>query len=144
MVLHLWAAEAASGPHLSSPLPRRSAMRCHVASIRSPASTPLGLAPLALTAWIGKSWTRLPQGHGNGVVPVVLISFSFVRPAWRPLFRVADKSFWPLSCPATQRRGSHWVARRENRENIANINMEPARCTLSRRRSKGCALPSAL
>ena len=54
---------------------------------RSPASTLLGLAPLALTAWIGKSWTRLPRGQGNGVVLVVLISFSFVWPDWRPLRR---------------------------------------------------------
>ena len=36
---------------------------------RSPASTLLGLAPLALTAWIGKFWTRLPQGHGHGGRP---------------------------------------------------------------------------
>jgi hypothetical protein len=36
---------------------------------RSPASTLLGLAPLALTARIGASWTLLPRGHGNGGRP---------------------------------------------------------------------------
>jgi hypothetical protein len=66
VVLHLWAAEAASGPRLSSPYTGgvRDAMPRGID--RSPASTLLGLAPLALTAWIGKSWTRLPRGHETG------------------------------------------------------------------------------
>lgn len=72
---------------------------------RSPASTLLGLAPLALTAWIGKSWTRLPRGHGNGVVLVVLISFSFVWPGWRPLRRRKTSG----RCLAQPRKGAEVI-----------------------------------
>jgi len=95
---------------------------------RSPASTLLGLAPLALTAWIGKSWTRLPRAQGNGVVLVVLISF-FLCLAWlASAVSRGGKNFWSLSSPATQWRGSHRVARRENRENIANIRQRHVLC----------------
>ncbi len=62
----------------------------------------LGLAPLALTAWIGKSWIRLAEATGTGAVLVVLVSLSVAWLGWRPLFRMAEKNFWSLNALAVQ------------------------------------------
>ena len=68
----------------------------------------LGLAPLALTAWIGKSWIRLAEATGTGVVLVVLASLSVAWVGWRPLFRVAESNFWSLNALAVQPGYAFW------------------------------------
>jgi hypothetical protein len=62
----------------------------------------LGLAPLVLTAWIAKSWTRLAEATGAGIVLVALVSLSIAWIGWRPLFRVAERNFWSLNALAVQ------------------------------------------
>jgi hypothetical protein len=62
----------------------------------------LGLAPLALTAWIGKSWIRLAEATGTGCVLVVLVSLSVAWLGWRPRFPVVEKNLWALNALAVQ------------------------------------------
>jgi hypothetical protein len=50
-----------------------------------------GVAPIVLTAWIGKSWMRLAEATGTGCVLILLVSLSVGWLGWRPLFRVVEK-----------------------------------------------------
>jgi len=68
----------------------------------------LGLAPLVLTAWIGKSWMRLVEATGTGIVLAVLATLSIAWIGWRPLFRVAEKNFWSLNALAVQPGYAFW------------------------------------
>jgi hypothetical protein len=68
----------------------------------------LGLAPLVLSAWVGKSWTRLAEATGMGIVLAVLVSLSVAWLGWRPLFRVAEKNFWSLNALAVQPGYAFW------------------------------------
>ena len=68
----------------------------------------LGLAPLALTAWIGKSWTHLAEATGMGVALVVLVSLSIAWLGWRPLLRLGETNFWSLNALAVQPGYAFW------------------------------------
>ena len=68
----------------------------------------LGLAPLLLSAWVGKSWAHLAEATGLGIVLVVLVSVSIAWLGWRPLFQVAEKSFWSLNALAVQPGYAFW------------------------------------
>lgn len=76
-------------------------------SILAPAVL-LGLAPLVLTAWAGKSWARFEEATGVGIILVILISLSVASIGWRPLFRVAEKNFWALNALAVQPGYAFW------------------------------------
>src|SRR5208337_399155 len=67
-------------------------------SILAPAVL-LGLAPLALTAWIGKASDRLAEATGIGAMMAVL-AVGWI--GWRPLFRLAEMNFWSLNALAVQ------------------------------------------
>jgi Calcineurin-like phosphoesterase len=68
----------------------------------------LGLAPLVLSAWVGKSWTRLVDATGMGIVLAVVVSLLVAWFGWRPLFRVAEKNFWSLNALAVQPGYAFW------------------------------------
>src|SRR5271157_3949396 len=53
----------------------------------------LGLAPLALTAWIGKAWNRLAEATGVGAAIAALAVLAVAWIGWRPLFRLAETNF---------------------------------------------------
>src|SRR5271157_1668643 len=54
----------------------------------------LGLAPLALTAWIGKASNRLAEATGIGAAIAALAVLAVAWIGWRPLFRLAETNFW--------------------------------------------------
>ena len=62
----------------------------------------LGLAPLALTAWIGKASDRLAEATGVGAVIAALAVAAVTWIGWRPLFRLAETNFWSLNALAVQ------------------------------------------
>ena len=78
-----------------------------IVSILLPAAL-LGLAPLVLTAWIGKSWIRVTEATGAGIVLVVVVSLSVAWLGWRPLFRMVEKNFWSLNALAVQPGYAFW------------------------------------
>ena len=97
----------------------------------------LGLAPLALTAWIGKSWTRLAEATGTGIVLVVLVSLSAAWLGWRPLFRVAETNFWSLNALAVQPGYAFW--REAIRHLIERLLKGRTGAELARLRATSCA-----
>ncbi len=63
----------------------------------------LGLAPLAITAWIGEARIRIAEATGIGVVILVLGIAGFgAWLGWRPLFRIVETNFWALNALAVQ------------------------------------------
>ena len=62
----------------------------------------LGLAPLALTAWIGKASNRLAEATGIGAAIAALAVLAVAWIGWRPLFRLAETNFWSLNALAVQ------------------------------------------
>jgi hypothetical protein len=68
----------------------------------------LGLAPLALTAWIGRASSRLAEATGVGAVLVVLVILAVGWIGWRPLFRLAETNFWSLNALAIQPGYAFW------------------------------------
>src|SRR5271166_1133736 len=62
----------------------------------------LGLAPLALTAWIGEASSRFMEATGVGAAIVVLTALAMAWIGWRPLFRLAETNFWSLNALAVQ------------------------------------------
>src|SRR5271167_264278 len=62
----------------------------------------LGLAPLALTAWIGKASDRVAEATGIGAMIAVLALLAVAWIGWRPLFRLAETNFWSLNALAVQ------------------------------------------
>jgi hypothetical protein len=63
----------------------------------------LGLAPLAITAWVGAASDRIAQATGYGVVVLVVVAAGAA--AWfggRPMFRLAENNFWSLNALAVQ------------------------------------------
>ena len=102
----------------------------------------LGLAPLVLTAWIGKSWIRLAEATGTGFVLVVLVSLSVAWLGWRPLFRVAEKNFWALNALAVQPGYAFW---REALRHLVERSFERRIGTrLARMRAGCCAAAGVL
>jgi 3',5'-cyclic AMP phosphodiesterase CpdA len=97
----------------------------------------LGLAPLALTAWIGKSWARLTEATGTGVVLVVLASLSIAWIGWRSLFRVAEKNFWSLNALAVQPGYAFW--REATRHLIERALKDRTGAGLAQLRAGSCA-----
>jgi 3',5'-cyclic AMP phosphodiesterase CpdA len=102
----------------------------------------LGLAPLALTAWAGKSWIRLAEATGTGIVVVVLVSLSIAWIGWRPLFRVAEKNFWSLNALAVQPGYAFW--REAIRHLIERSLKDRTGAKLARLRASGCAAAGLL
>ena len=110
-------------------------------SILLPAAL-LGLAPIAVTTWIGKSWTRLAEATATGVALLVLISFSVVWLGWRPLFRVAEKNFWSLNALAVQPGYALW--REALRHLIERSFKGRTDVELARMRAASCAAAALL
>ena len=102
----------------------------------------LGLAPLLLTAWIAKSWTRFVEATGAGVVLVALVSLSVAWIGWRPLFRVAEKNFWSLNALAVQPGYAFW--REAIRHLIERSLKRRTGADLSRLRAGSCAAAGLL
>jgi hypothetical protein len=68
----------------------------------------LGLAPLALTAWIGEASSRFMEATGVGAAIVVLAALAVAWVGWRPLFRLAETNFWSLNALAVQPGYAFW------------------------------------
>jgi len=68
----------------------------------------LGLAPLALTAWIGEASSRFMEATGVGAAIVVLTALAMAWIGWRPLFRLAETNFWSLNALAVQPGYAFW------------------------------------
>ena len=62
----------------------------------------LGLAPLALTAWIGHASDRIAEATGIGAVIAIMAALAVAWIGWRPLFRLAETNFWSLNALAVQ------------------------------------------
>jgi hypothetical protein len=62
----------------------------------------LGLAPLALTAWIGQASDRLAEATGISAVIAIMAALAVAWIGWRPLFRLAEANFWSLNALAVQ------------------------------------------
>ena len=62
----------------------------------------LGLAPLALTAWIGQASHRLAEATGISAVIAIMAALAVAWIGWRPLFRLAEANFWSLNALAVQ------------------------------------------
>ncbi|UPJ52042.1 metallophosphoesterase [Bradyrhizobium sp. 200] len=62
----------------------------------------LGLAPLLASAWFSKLSERLAAltGIGTALVLVAIAALGWI--GWRPLFRIAETSFWSLNALAVQ------------------------------------------
>src|SRR5258707_2817515 len=64
-----------------------------IASIMLPAAI-LGLAPLIVTAWVGGVFSRVVELYGFGAALVLLAIVAAGWFGWRPLFRVAEPTFF--------------------------------------------------
>jgi hypothetical protein len=62
----------------------------------------LGLAPLLASAWFSKLSDRLAAltGIGTALALITIIAVGWI--GWRPLFRIAETSFWSLNALAVQ------------------------------------------
>jgi hypothetical protein len=68
----------------------------------------LGLAPLALTSWIGQASDRLAEATGIGAVIAIMAALAVAWIGWRPLFRLAETNFWSLNALAVQAGYALW------------------------------------
>jgi len=103
----------------------------------------LGLAPLALSAWVGEATSRLAEATGIGVVVLVLLVAGAVAwLGWRPLFRIAETNFWALNALAVQPGYALW------REGLRHLTERSLRARtggeLARMRAWSCAAAGAL
>ena len=97
----------------------------------------LGLAPLALTAWIGKASDRLAEATGIGAVIVVLAILAAAWIGWRPLFRLAETNFWSLNALAVQPGYALW---REALRHLTERSLSSrGGASLARLRAMSCA-----
>ena len=97
----------------------------------------LGLAPLALTAWIGKASDRLAEATGIGAVIVVLAVLAAAWIGWRPLFRLAETNFWSLNALAVQPGYALW---REALRHLTERSLSSrGGASLARLRAMSCA-----
>ena len=62
----------------------------------------LGLAPLLASAWFSKLSDRLAALTGVGTVLALIAIVALGWIGWRPLFRIAETSFWSLNALAVQ------------------------------------------
>jgi hypothetical protein len=62
----------------------------------------LGLAPLLASAWFSKLSDRLAAltGVGTALTLIAIVALGWI--GWRPLFRIAETSFWSLNALAVQ------------------------------------------
>jgi hypothetical protein len=62
----------------------------------------LGLAPLLASAWFSKLSDRLAAytGIGTAIALIAIVALGWI--GWRPLFRIAETSFWSLNALAVQ------------------------------------------
>ena len=97
----------------------------------------LGLAPLALTAWIGEASSRFMEATGVGAAIVVLAALAVALVGWRPLFRLAETNFWSLNALAVQPGYAFW---REALRHLTERSLSGrAGAELSRMRAMSCA-----
>ena len=97
----------------------------------------LGLAPLALTTWIGKASDRLAEATGIGAVIVVLAVLMVAWIGWRPLFRLAETNFWSLNALAVQPGYALW---REALRHLTERSLSSrSGAALARLRAMSCA-----
>jgi 3',5'-cyclic AMP phosphodiesterase CpdA len=97
----------------------------------------LGLAPLALTGWIGAASGRLAEASGIGVVIAVLAVLAIVWIGWRPLLRLVETNFWSLNALAIQPGYALW---REALRHLAERSLKSRRgAALARLRAMSCA-----
>jgi hypothetical protein len=62
----------------------------------------LGFAPLALTAWIVKTSTRIAEATAIGILLAIVAAASILWLGWRPLYHIAQRNFWSLNALAVQ------------------------------------------
>ena len=97
----------------------------------------LGLAPLALTGWIGEARDRLAEATGVGAAIVVLAVLAVGWIGWRPLFRLAETNFWSLNALAVQPGYAIW---REALRHLTERSLDrKSGADLARIRSLSCA-----
>ncbi len=97
----------------------------------------LGLAPLALTAWIGKASDRLAEATGIGAAIAVLAVLAVAWIGWRPLFRLAEANFWSLNALAVQPGYALW---REALRHLTERSLKSrSGAALARLRAMSCA-----
>jgi hypothetical protein len=68
----------------------------------------LGLAPLILTASIGKASSGFYEASEIGAIIVVIAAAAAAVFGWRPLFRLAESNFWSLNALAVQPGYAFW------------------------------------
>jgi len=68
----------------------------------------LGLAPLAAAAWIGSAKSRFAEATGIGAAIALLAVLAVGWFGWRPLYRLAESSFWSLNALAVQPGYAFW------------------------------------
>src|SRR5271166_2565243 len=97
----------------------------------------LGLAPLALTAWIGKASDRVAEATGIGAMIAVLALLAVAWIGWRPLFQLAETNFWALNALAVQPGYALW---REALRHLAERSLTSRNgVALARLRAASCA-----
>ena len=102
----------------------------------------LGLAPLALTAWIGHASDRLAEATGIGAVIAIMAALAVAWIGWRPLFRLAETNFWSLNALAVQPGYALW--REALRHLIERTLSSRSGAALSRLRALSCAAAGIL
>ena len=102
----------------------------------------LGFAPLFLTAWIGKAWSRLAEATGIAAAIVLAVLAVAAVYGWRPALRLVESNFWSLNALAVQPGYAFW------REAIRHLSERALRGRtggeLARMRAMSCAAAGLL
>ena len=103
----------------------------------------LGLAPLAISAWIGEATIRIAEATGFGVAILVFAAAAAgAWIGWRPLFRLAESNFWALNALAVQPGYALW---REGLRHLTERSLQGRTpLALARMRAWSCAAAGLL
>jgi 3',5'-cyclic AMP phosphodiesterase CpdA len=102
----------------------------------------VGLAPLALSAWIGEASNRLLEATEIGAAIIALAAIAIGWIGWRPAFRIVESNFWSLNALAVQPGYALW---REGLRHLAERSFGGRTgAELARMRAMSCAAAGLL